>query len=74
MITREKKMTASVKAEGEVETPFFLGKIERADGRVTYMDFVTHGEARRLGAGDKTVTKIWKYISNGVEVVIFERE
>jgi len=68
-------MKASVRVESsEVEVPFFLGKIEHVDGRVTFQEFVTHGEARRLAAWDRTVVKISKSLSPQEEAVIFQRE
>lgn len=60
--------------EKNEEVPFFLGRLEHADGRVTFQEFVTHGEARRLAAWDKTVVKISKALSEKEEVVIFQRE
>lgn len=68
------KMKASAKADNHAESPFFLGRLEHTDGRVTFQEFVTHGEARRLANRDTTVLKIYKPLSDQEEVIIFSRE
>lgn len=65
-----KKMEAKNKEEPQ---PFFLGKVEHTDGRVTYQEFVTHGEARRFAQHDQSIIRIYKFLSEGREAIIFER-